>query len=262
LPCNLLAQAAPGSLATGRRPDSLFSTDYLRLLWDDTTGVLSAPVHWQKNDWGTFAALGGATLASAGADRAVRRDMSWRGQNTGSGRFFRQWQKLGMEYSWVELGAFEVWGILGHSRPASETAMDGLAASVIAGGIVTPTLKFAAGRLRPNQTERTFDFRPFSNHQSFPSGHSTQAFAIATVVAQHYHEWWQQSLAYGSAATVAVARVQQNAHYVSDVVAGAAIGWAVGRAVVHRNDTPWGAPVTVQPWISPGGRGLIFSAAF
>jgi hypothetical protein len=44
-----------------------------------------------------------------------------------------------------------------------------------------------------------FQFKPFSNNQSFPSGHSSQAFAVATAIAENYPVWWVQTLCYGGA---------------------------------------------------------------
>ena len=64
--------------------------------------------------------------------------------------------------------------------------MDAVTATIIASGIITPVLKYSIGRYRPSQSTSTFKFRPFSGHQSFPSGHATQAFAVASVVASHY----------------------------------------------------------------------------
>ena len=45
-------------------------------------------------------------------------------------------------------------------------------------------------------------------------------------------------LCYGGAGLVGYARIEQNAHYASDVVAGSLLGWSVARAVVHRHNGP------------------------
>ena len=73
---------------------------------------------------------------------------------------------------------------------------------------------------------------------SFPSGHASQAFAVATAIAENYPVWWVQTLCYGGAGLVGYARIEQNDHYASDVVAGSLLGWAVARAVVHRHNGP------------------------
>src|ERR1044072_4823379 len=63
----------------------------------------------------------------------------------------------------------------------------------------------------------------FDGGNSFPSGHSTQAWAVATVIANEYHDRRMvQVAAYGAATAVSVARFTGQKHYLSDVVAGSA----------------------------------------
>lgn len=216
-------------------------------------------MHWNQSDWLLAGGLGAATAGSSVFDAMVRR-------NTGHipDRFFNQWQNFGAQYSFLVLSGFEAWGVIGDTPRARSVAMDGLTASVIAGGIVTPSIKYGVGRVRPNATARTFAFKPFSGNLSFPSGHVTQAFAIATVIADHYDAWWQQSLAYGTVALVGWGRIDSNSHFLSDVVGGAAIGWAVGHAVVQRHNTPPEAKVTLHftPWSDGQQTGFILSRRF
>ncbi len=81
---------------------------------------------------------------------------------------------------------------------------------------------------------------------SFPSGHTAQAFASATVFADEFgrHRFWLQASAYTCATSVAVLRVLNNRHYAGDVIAGAGFGilsaklseWIIephGRKVYH-----------------------------
>jgi len=77
-------------------------------------------------------------------------------------------------------------------------------------------IKNKAGQLRPDGSDR----------QSLPSGHTAQAFATATFLAQEYKDRlpWMPYAAYGLASTVGVMRMANNRHYVSDVLLGAGIG--------------------------------------
>ena len=116
----------------------------------------------------------------------------------------------------------------------------------------------------PNTAANAFQFKPFSNNQSFPSGHASQAFAVATAIAENYPVWWVQTLCYGGAGLVGYARIEQNAHYASDVVAGALLGWAVAHAVVHRHN---GCPPKPEKlnWslcAEGGGARLVFFKSF
>ena len=141
---------------------------------------------------------------------------------------------FGAEYSFGVLGGFYLAGVVFEDR-AKAVGLDGLAASLIASGMITPVLKVAVGRRRPSQSERVYTFRPFSGSDSFPSGNTTQAFATASVIAAHYDPLWVKMIAYGVATSVGLARVDRNAHFASDVAAGALIGAAVGSAVVRFN---------------------------
>ena len=143
---------------------------------------------------------------------------------------------LGSGCSFAVLGGFAVVGLVGHDREAMNVAVDGLLASAIASGVVAPISKFAVGRARPNAGEGPDHFAPFSGDASFPSGHATQAFAVASVIAAHDGRLWVSVVSYGLAGSVGLARVYQDAHWTSDVLAGAILGTVVGNAVVKVND--------------------------
>jgi hypothetical protein len=112
--------------------------------------------------------------------------------------------------------------------------------------VVTQTLTFgvklAASRERPDG----------SNQKSFPSGHASGAFATATVLKRHYG-WKVGAPAYAFAGYVAVSRLNESKHYLSDVVFGAAIGILVGRTVTV--DVA-GARFAVAPILGPDAGGV------
>ena len=68
--------------------------------------------------------------------------------------------------------------------PAKAVALDGLSASIIAAGLINTPLKYAVGRSRPSKDQGACHFAPLSGNDSFASGHTTQAFALATVIAE------------------------------------------------------------------------------
>ena len=72
--------------------------------------------------------------------------------------------------------------------------------------------------------------RPEGSGFSFPSGHTSAAFASATVIQQHYG-WKFGVPAYAVAAYVGASRVEMRKHYLSDVAFGAAVGIVAGRTV-------------------------------
>ncbi len=70
---------------------------------------------------------------------------------------------------------------------------------------------------------------------SFPSSHSTLAWAAASSIAAEYPSRWTQLFAYSAATGVSLTRVLGREHFPSDVLIGGAAGWLVGRYVVHRH---------------------------
>ncbi len=110
---------------------------------------------------------------------------------------------------------------------ATEALLDSL--------IVQSVLKPIAGRDRPNvahQNQKWFD-----GGASFPSGHSIEAWALASVVAHEYpHKKWVPFVAYGLATVTGTARFSAQQHYASDVVAGGVMGWSIGTYVYHSHE--------------------------
>ena len=90
--------------------------------------------------------------------------------------------------------------------------------SIITSSIVTGSLKIAIGRHRPTAPD---------DRMSMPSGHTTTAFAVATVLSHSYSPW--RVAFYGAATLVGFSRVYTGRHYVADVLAGAVIGTAITR---------------------------------
>ena len=92
--------------------------------------------------------------------------------------------------------------------------------------------------------------RPDSNaHDSFPSGHATAAFAVATVEGGLHPK--QAPLWYLGAALISYSRVRLHRHTVGDVLAGAALGAGTARLELTQ---PRG--LILSPFITPDGTGM------
>ena len=99
-----------------------------------------------------------------------------------------------------------------------------------------------------------------SNYESFPSGHATAAFAVATMQANYHPK--QAIFWYAGATAIAASRVKLHRHYTVDVLAGAALGYATARLELGQNKG-----LLLRPFIrSEGPRnsvtGLSFSKSF
>lgn len=123
--------------------------------------------------------------------------------------------------------------LTGHTGIASSARRVGL--SVGAASLAAVAIKQIVGRERPFESPGdSRAFQPFSGHRSFPSGHSTIAFATATALVRESDSRWLPWVAYPAAALVGWSRVHDRQHWTSDVVAGAALGtWTANKVEQH-----------------------------
>jgi len=199
----------------------------------DIKDYYTAPLRWDIKDWAYF---GGALAAIAGAhhyDTQVRTHFIKDGARPIGGStddlkdavptiaaFGATWLYAGLINS--DSGRRETW------------------AMIEAGGLsvaTTVVLKFVAGRERPDQTDDPNKWR--AHGSSFPSLHAAAAFAVGSVLAESGNEddrWVRRLLGYGAVAGfTAYERLKHNAHWLSDDVAGAAIGGSTAYYVMQRN---------------------------
>lgn len=144
------------------------------------------------------------------------------------------------------------------------TALVSLEAQLFTEGLAGLT-KFAVGRARPDAGEGTQSYDPFEGFdKSFPSSHAARSFAVAAVFADAYPQPIP-FLAYTGATLVALSRIHVNDHFASDVLAGAALGFVVGKALSWQHKQPdslrgW----SVLPLVpdARGGLGLTVQVQF
>jgi hypothetical protein len=209
------------------RADGLGPADFFH----DAGLYFTAPLRWDGEDWlyfgGTVAAIGAAhALDGPVRDYFAGKHPVLDGKDSNSVRdavpaaalFAGTWlistamgdeYGKGESYSMIEAGIFS---------------------SITAEG-----LKFAAGRARPDETLNANAWR--AGGSSFPSLHASAAFAIGTVFAESgddEYRWLRRFIGYGTAAATGYLRLHDNAHWLSDVVAGAAVGIATAHFSINR----------------------------
>jgi membrane-associated phospholipid phosphatase len=111
--------------------------------------------------------------------------------------------------------------------------------SLASAGLAAFTMRYMTGRSRPFTGAGPWSFHPVGwthDHQSFPSGHATAAFALSTVLAERIGTAWSRVLFYGLGTLAATARVKNNQHWASDVSMGAFLGITAGIHAVHREE--------------------------
>ena len=143
--------------------------------------------------------------------------------------------------------SFYALGLVRKDSYATHTAL--LAGeSAVDAEILAWVLRNATGRLRPsavppggNYSDTWFEtYKPILRAGgSFPSDHAAAAFSVATVFAHRYgNHRWVPWVAYGAATLVGVSRVTLQAHFPSDVFAGAAFGYLISRFIVMPGREP------------------------
>jgi membrane-associated phospholipid phosphatase len=129
-------------------------------------------------------------------------------------------------------GTFYLLGRKNNDARARETGI--LSAEAVVNSLLVSTaLKGITQRVRPATGRERSEF--FDGGNSFPSGHSTHVWAVATVIASEYHDRRSvQIAAFATASAVSFARFAEHKHYLSDVLAGSALGYGIGKYVYHK----------------------------
>ncbi len=179
---------------------------------------------------------------------------------SGIGRF------SGGEYDLLVAGGFYAFGRLAHNERARATGVLG-ARAVLNAILLTEGLKSISQRRRPSTPDGwaldDAEGEFFEGGRAFPSGHSMQAWALATVVANQYrHRRWVPWVAYGLATSVALSRMPARKHFPSDVLVGSALGYLVGR-YVWKSSQPKPGVLAERRWQAlpyvPSGGGAAFA---
>ena len=225
----------------------LTTKSYFILLGSNIKQEFTKPFHMKKRDFvrlGKFALVAGAL---AFADEPIQqRSLELRTRSTGVRNVGKFITNFGGLYEALTLTAFGTYGLIAKSEKVKTTTLLATQA-VVTSFLAEAVIKTITGRTRPNyyptnvEAEPAFK-GPFGNlskdangkrsNSSFPSGHTTAAFAAATVFAVEYrNKPYIPIIAYSIASLVGLSRITENKHWATDVLAGAALGYLTGRQV-------------------------------
>jgi membrane-associated phospholipid phosphatase len=228
---------------------------YTILLVSDIKQQVTSPFRATSSDWikiGAFA--GGITLVSLFADKPINRlAVDIRNKSPGAVSASLYVTNFGGAYEAYVLAGFAAYGYI-FKKEKTKTTTWLATQAYLSASLIEISLKYLTGRQRPSYYDPKtgqnnnifhgpfFQFtkdkngtKPPSNaYTSFPSGHTTVAFAAATVFAMEYKDTkWAPILAYSASSLIGLSRIMQNAHWASDVLVGAALGFLCGRQVVN-----------------------------
>jgi len=242
--------------------------DYAKGYLTDTGRILASPLQWGARDWMKFGLVVGGTTSLFFVDKEVK-NFAQKNQNGVASKFASVGNFVGDPiYMFPSVGAFYLYGYLandGKARRASLLALESLTIT----GAFTSGIKILARRHRPNSGHSPTNWDgPTMNGEnvSFCSGHTSSAFAVATVIAEEYKETrYVAPVAYGLATLTGLSRIYSNEHWSSDALFGAALGYFISKAVLsyHKEDTHKKANrLTVLPQVGKQMTGLTVNYKF
>jgi membrane-associated phospholipid phosphatase len=155
-----------------------------RVLWD-TAYLSTAPARWDAPDWGRFTLFAAVTGGAFGADRTIDIESRINHPRSSSEKDFEDAvEELGSLPGIAGVvGGATIFGLAIGSDLAKSISADA-GEAVLVSGLFTEIGKETKGRHRPRDGDGPFSFHPFSGNASFPSGHTTTAFALASVVSE------------------------------------------------------------------------------
>jgi len=200
--------------------------------------VITKPLNWDKNDVLRFGLISATTVSLMFLDESIKDNLQNNNQYSKSilietGRIYGEPYTAGTValilalQGWINSNdknldlAFQVFQSYSYTL------------------VTTGLLKFTLGRARPRNDLTAFHFEPFTyfddNKLSLPSGHTSLAFSLSTILALNNSDNKYNWLYYIPAVVTAFSRMYQNHHWLSDVFLGACLGYFIARFTYEFN---------------------------
>src|ERR1041385_9057321 len=227
--------------------------EFLKYILRDQKAIWTAPFHLKHDDMSWLAPIGIGTAALIVTDQQTGDELAESHRQLSTSRVISYG---GSVYGVAATaGAFYFIGRAAHNERARETGILG-AEALVDSAILVTAIKEITQRTRPSGGVSRSDF--FDGGSSFPSGHSIEAWSLATVIANEYHSHRAvQIAAYGIASAVSISRFTGEKHYLSDVLVGGAMGFGIGRYVYrthHRTAMSGGSEEDEDLSVEHGNR--------
>jgi membrane-associated phospholipid phosphatase len=220
--------ATPAPTPVAARSPTL-EHEFFKNILRDQKAIWTSPLHLERDDAKWMVPFGLGTMALITTDRMTGDEI---GESDRQLKASRVISYAGSIYSVAATaGTFYLLGRKTKNARARETGILS-AEALVDSAIVVEALKGITQRERPTAGSERSEF--FDGGNSFPSGHSIQAWTVATIVADEYHDHRVvQVAAYGTASAVSLSRYTGGKHYLSDVLVGSALGYGIGQYVYH-----------------------------
>jgi membrane-associated phospholipid phosphatase len=227
----------------------------------------TAPFHFKAREWIITGAAVGITAALISVDgeidswaRVQKQQHPWVAQSS------PVITSLGGSYGIYSVAAFGLFSAVADDQKGVSTCLLASQAMITSGAWVR-IIKLIAGRERPmadymyskseggkwygpltQYDQDTAHKKTVTSFDSFPSGHTATAFAIATVFASQYSDTRiVPIICYSTAGLVGITRLTEHEHWASDVFVGGLLGYVCGRQVVSHYNRMHQNPYTSLP---------------
>jgi len=237
--------------------------DYFKGIFSDIAYTATSPSRWDKSDWIMAGSVAVGTGFFVGLDEEIR-DVFEDNRSSTTDDFANLFEPFGNGLVTIPaLAAFYVFGYYDENDKAKRTALIATESFLIT-GLYTTILKVSMGRHRPSAGASSTNFDGFTTDQkSFPSGHTSTAFAIATVIANKYEETpYIKPISYGIASLTGLSRINDEKHWASDVFFGAALGYFTSKTILKLHNNKKGQHFTIYPRVDSRGGGILLSKNF
>tara|TARA_B100000676_G_C18033267_1_gene820133 strand:- start:646 stop:1608 length:963 start_codon:yes stop_codon:yes gene_type:complete len=236
---------------------------YFKGIFSDIAYTVSSPSRWDHSDWIMAGSIAVGTGFFIGLDEEIR-DVFEDNRSSTTDDFANLFEPFGNGFvTMPALAAFYIFGHYDENDKVKRTALIATESFLIT-GLYTTILKVSMGRHRPSTGDSSRSFSGFTtDHKSFPSGHTSTAFAIATVVANKYEETsYIKPISYGIASLTGLSRINDDKHWVSDVFFGAALGYFTSKTILRLHNNKKDQQFTIYPRADSRGGGIILSKNF
>ncbi len=236
---------------------------YLKTYFTDTKKIIVSPIKWNKKQILTFGLFVGSSYLIYKQDLKIN-TFAQKNRTTLTNNI----SKYALEpfgsglYSMSGIALLGLHGIIFKNNRSLNTSLLGIKTYIITGVVVTLP-KILINRHRPYNDNppnpNIFEGPSTKLFKSYPSGHTTSAFALATIIASEYNDNLIIPVtAYSIAGLVGLSRINDNKHWASDVFGGAVLGWAMGKLLYKTNKKN----IYISPYKNKNSSGVAFNFEF
>ena len=222
---------------------------YFNLLGQNVQQEFTKPFHLNKKDWGNLGKFTAITFALSFTDEPIQQStLRFKNRNTSVNDISKSLSDFGGIYEVFTVAGLGAYGLISSNNKLVNTTLLASQAYITSGAVMT-LLKLLSGRTRPSYYPEGMEAEPqflgpfhrklkdangTHENSSFPSGHATVAFAVATVFATEYKDKpWVPIISYTTAFLIGASRITENKHWITDVIVGAGLGYVTGKLVAN-----------------------------